>query len=207
MVNRDGSGRRHSSTISPTEPTDSNPSKVSSTRRPVVQDDDVLTLEEEYLLRVFRRYRKDGPASPHSGEKQPDKLAASPKSEKETRKVSPSRHPSQLPNDTNGASKGIPKMMEAAQQATDATSRLKMILEQKRKASAMSRVGISTSSSGAGALKKAKINKVFGAGSSATSAKLDPVKVRAREKQSGLDMLGEHRLDVLSGCLYRCPYR
>lgn len=155
---------------------------------------DVLTAEEEYLLKIFRRYRKHAPPSPATKAPTGDGKAPPPNK----RSPSPVPDRSKAPLSARGGlsavgtagidKKGTPGGDKTPAQPeqrpappapkTDVLSRTKMILEQKRKAAAagFSRAG-SAASTGAGVLRKAKISKVAGGHSSAGSARLDPVKV------------------------------
>lgn len=160
---------------------------------------DVLTAEEEYLLKIFRRYRKYAPASPAAKATGSDGKALLPPPNRRSPSPVPDR--SKAPLSAKGGlgavgtaavdKKGKPgpggdkaPAKKAEQQPappppkTDLLSRTKMILEQKRKAAAagFSRAG-SAASAGAGVQRKAKISKAAGAQSSAASARLDPVKV------------------------------
>lgn len=161
---------------------------------------DVLTAEEEYLLKVFRRYSKDTntAASPATAAASSAQRLQQPNTSK--RSPSPPFPNTSLPiSSVKIAAAGLgavgkpstvdskpPAGSGGAVQAealpgpapTDTLSRAKMILEKKRKAAAaglgFSRTG-SAASSGASGLRKAKITKV--AGTPSSSARLDPVKV------------------------------
>ena len=157
----------------------------------------VRTAEEEYLLKIFRRYRKHAPASPAAKAPGGDGKASPPPNR---RSPSPVPDRAKAPFSAKGGlgavgtaavdKKGTPgpsgdkapakteQQPTAPPPKTDVLSRTKMILEQKRKAAAagLSRAGYAASA-GAGVQRKAKISKAAGAQSSAASARLDPVKV------------------------------
>ncbi len=144
-------------------------------------DVDVLTAEEEYLLKVFRRYSKNGntAASPATAAALgSQKLPQAGNSRRSPSPPAPKTSPP-FPGMKSAADKassdGTPGGAAGAM-ATDTVSRAKMILEKKRKAAAglgLSRAS-SAASSGASGLRKAKITKVAGTPSSSA---LDPVKV------------------------------
>ncbi|CAN0295474.1 unnamed protein product [Ectocarpus sp. 8 AP-2014] len=173
---------------------------------------DVLTPEEEYLLKVLRRSSSSKStttattASPAASNNQ--KLQQQPT----TSRRSPSPP---VPKASPPLSKGTPVATAAAAAAgdgkpgtaaatvpqaeekpgpapTDAVSRAKMILEKKRKAAA--RFGSGASSGAAGVLRKAKITKATGTPSS--NPRLDPIKAR-----------GALRAYPASGLLLRDEYR
>lgn len=160
---------------------------------------DVLTAEEEYLLQVFRRYRKgiNATASPAtaaaSGTQRLQQLnynkrSPSPPLPKTSPPISGARfaaaglgavgQPSSLDGKPAGSAGAAQPEESPGPAPTDTLSRAKMILEKKRKAAAaglgFSRAG-SAASSGASGLRKAKITKV--AGTPSSGARLDPVKV------------------------------
>lgn len=166
---------------------------------------DVLTPEEEYLIRVFRRYRQQTTStSPHTTQGGENKKVMS--SNRLSAKLSDSDRVvdrnSTLPAATaktpvqpagcggeEAKATGLARNKEvlvppAPQQPTvapptptDTASRLKLLLEKKRKAAATGSTRVGAAASGAGVQRKAKISKVVGASSSATSARLDSVKV------------------------------
>lgn len=159
---------------------------------------DVLTAEEEYLLKVFTRYNNTTTASPATTaassaqrlqQSNNSKRSPSPPFPKTSPPSSTSAKtfsavglgavgkPSSANSKTAGSGRATQREETPEPAPTDTLSRAKMILEKKRKAAAagLPRAG-SAASSGAGGLRKAKITKVAGAPSS--SARLDPVKVR-----------------------------
>ncbi|CAM9301823.1 unnamed protein product [Ectocarpus sp. 4 AP-2014] len=183
-------------------------------RKPAAEDlaADVLTPEEEYLLKVLRRCSSSKStttataASPAASNNQ--KLLQQPS----TSRRSPSPP---VPKASPPLSKGTPVATAAAAGSgdgkpgiaaatvpqaeekpglapTDAVSRAKMILEKKRKAAA--RFGSGASSGAAGVLRKAKITKATGTPSS--NPRLDPIKAR-----------GALRAYPASGLLLRDEYR
>eukprot|EP00752_Nemacystus_decipiens_P001974 g1898.t1 len=189
------------------------PKRPAARRKPVEDEPavDALTAEEEYLLKVFRRYRNNTTtASP------PSAVASSTQrlqQQSNNNKRSPSppfpktSPPSSISakfsaaglgavgklSPVDGKSAGAagaaqPKSESPGLVPKDTLSRAKMILEKKRKAAAagLPRAG-SAASSGAGGLRKAKINKV--AGTPSSGARLDPVKYPA----SGLLLRDEYR--------------
>lgn len=157
--------------------------------------EDVLTAEEEYLLKVFTRYNKNtnATASPAAAAssiqrlQQPisNKRSPSPPFPKTSPPISGAKFAAAGRGAAGKASAFDGKQAGSGAAAdelpgpapTDTLSRAKMILEKKRKAAAgfgVPRAG-SAASSGAGGLRKAKITKV--AGTPSSSARLDPVKV------------------------------
>lgn len=164
----------------------------SNRRAPAQEPMDTLTSEEQYLMRVFRQFRKQTLASPQN--------STAPNSPQ--RSVSPSRSSSVLEKrsspaaasagkvkvarETDRALDGVsdaktrdpsPPPPPSASQPTDKKARLKMVLERKRMAQAGPRAGSAAATSGAGVQRKAKINKVLGGSSSSAGPKLDPMKV------------------------------
>lgn len=181
-----------------------------STQAAVEEAVDVLSPEEEYLLRVFRRYcspavhstvndhHKAVPGSKRSPSPIPPRASkASSLLAKARRGAGGSGRGSAAVDISNASTltamtaggeqdsttENDESTAEPAIAPTDAVSRAKMILDKKRKAAAAARVsGIGSaaaaSSGAAGVLRKAKISKTAGALLSATSARLDPVKVQ-----------------------------
>lgn len=144
-------------------------------------DIDVLTAEEEYLLKVFRRYSKNvnaGASSATATASDSQKLPQTSNSRRSPSPPGPKTSPP-FPGMKSAADKASSDGTSAGAvgaMATDTVSRAKMILEKKRKAAAglgLSRAS-SAASSGASGLRKAKISKVAGTPSSSA---LDPVKV------------------------------
>lgn len=134
---------------------------------------DQLQPEEEYLLRVYKRYRATKTSSPDQREKGVNKSQTSSGYEHGLQKggsvSSSSKDGRRI---TSAKSDDVP--LSGTPLPSDQTSRLLMILK-KRKELTGSRTLPSTS--GAVGQRKAKMNKVVGATSASTSAKLDPVKV------------------------------
>ena len=142
--------------------------------------EDVLTAEEEYLLKVFRRYSKNATTagSPAMAAASGSLRLPQTSSRRSPSPPNPKKSPPfagvKSAGDKASPADGTPGA--AGAMATDTVSRAKMILEKKRKAAAglgLSRAG-SAASSGASGLRKAKITKVAGTPSSSA---LDPVKV------------------------------
>lgn len=164
----------------------------------------VLTPEEEYLLKVFNRGRRQArEASPTTtiDKLLPSRRSPSPVPPQTKTPFSSTGRPNAAGTTTiadgsknhgassSGGEKETPE--EPDPTPMDARSRAKMILEKKRKVAAgMSRAG-SAASGAAGVLRKAKISRIAGMqSSSAVSAKLDPVKVcRRKRPQLGLQII------------------
>lgn len=159
----------------------------------------MLTAEEEYLLKVFRRNSNNKTASPAAAAAAASSTLRLQQSNNNKRSPSPPLPKTSPPGSKFSAGDGLgavgnPSPADskpagsggAAQREelpapvpTDTLSRAKIILERKRKAAAagLPRAG-SAASSGGGGLRKAKITKV--AGTPSSSARLDPVKVEKR---------------------------
>lgn len=167
--------------------------RPSSNRRATATEDvmDTLTPEEQYLLKVYRLFRKQTPVPPEStnmkrpaspippngvGGKRPLGSVAA------TEKLGASRAGAGLGgvSETGTASKTrepSPPPRPAVPQPTDTATRLKMLLEKKRKEATGPRAGSAAAAAGASIQRKAKINKGSGGSSSSTGVKLDSVKV------------------------------
>lgn len=152
---------------------------------------DTLTPEERYLLQVFRRFRKLTPPSSHESTNIKRPTSPIPSNGVGGKKPLASAAAKEKPG-AGGAGGGLGGVSEtgkasktkepspprpAVPQPTDTASRLKMLLEKKRKEATGPRAGSAAAASGASIQRKAKINKVSGAPSSSTGAKLDSVKV------------------------------
>ncbi|CAM9228209.1 unnamed protein product, partial [Hapterophycus canaliculatus] len=185
------------------------PKRPARIRPPV----DVLTPEEEYLLKVYRRY--DSSNKINNSTVSPAATAAShvPRLQQSNRRSpsppvskgssSPKRSPNISGGGVGGAIAGKKPVAGKSAIATgqleeqvgpapmDTVARAKMVLEKKRKASAaafgLGRFGSAAASGAASGLKKPKVSKV--AGTPSSIARLDPVKYPA----SGLLLRDEFR--------------
>lgn len=184
---------------------------------------DVLTAEEEYLLKVFRRYSSNTAASPATAaaasstqrlqQSNNGKRSPSPPFPKTSPPSSTSvkfsaaglgavGKPSPVDSKPAGAAGAAQREESPGPVPTDTLSRAKMILEKKRKAAAagLPRAG-SAASSGAGGLRKAKITKV--AGTPSSSARLDPVKVGEEYVQTVVSVYTCRAVTGGKGCAFR----